>query len=152
MKTLTIFHDPTCGLCAKFRTWLESQPNHVRVEFLAYDSDEAMRLFPGLEALGADRDVVVLADDGRWWQGSAAWITCLWATVAHQAWAFRLSKPALLPFVRKTIHLISENRLSLSRLLRLRGEAQLAKCLNPLPEADCKDYRCTLPQHKPHAS
>jgi len=77
VKTLTIFYDPNCGLCAKFRVWLEGQPRRVNVKFLAYNSPEAVEVFPGLAAIGADKDVVVLADDGRWWQGSAAWLTCL---------------------------------------------------------------------------
>jgi predicted DCC family thiol-disulfide oxidoreductase YuxK len=152
MKTLTIFYDPHCGLCARFRVWLEQQPARVRVEFLAYDSAEAARRFPGLPALGADREVVVLADDGRWWQGAAAWITCLWATHAYQEWAFRLAAPGLLPFVRKTVHLLSENRLSLSRLLRLRGDAVLAQSLGALPEAVCDKGTCALPRHNPSIS
>ncbi|MCU0778661.1 MAG: DUF393 domain-containing protein [Akkermansiaceae bacterium] len=152
MKTLTIFYDPHCGLCARFRVWLEQQPARVRVEFLAYDSAEAARRFPGLPALGADREVVVLADDGRWWQGAAAWITCLWATHAYQEWAFRLAAPGLLPFVRKTVHLLSENRLSLSRLLRLRGDAVLAHSLGALPEAVCDKGTCALPRHNPSIS
>ena len=147
MKTLTIFYDPHCGLCARFRAWLEKQPTRVRIEFLAYDTAEAARRFPGLPALGADRDVVVLADDGRWWQGAAAWITCLWALPAYQEWAFRLAAPGLLPFVRKTVHLLSENRLTLSRLLHLRGDAVLASSLSALPEAACHDGTCTIPQH-----
>jgi predicted DCC family thiol-disulfide oxidoreductase YuxK len=146
MKTLTIFYDPHCGLCARFRAWLEQQPARVRVEFLAYDSAEALRRFPELPAVGADREVVVLADDGRWWQGPAAWITCLWATLDYQDWAFRLASPALLPFVRKTVHLLSENRLTMSRLLRLRGDAVLAHSLSALPEAVCRDGTCALPQ------
>ncbi len=152
MKTLTIFYDPQCGLCAKLRSWLEQQPARVRVEFLAYDSAEAARRFPGLPALGADRDVVVLADDGRWWQGAAAWITCLWATPDYQGWAFRLSATALLPFVRKTVHLLSENRMTLSRLLRLRGGAVLADSLSALPEAVCHEGTCALPQRTPTLS
>jgi predicted DCC family thiol-disulfide oxidoreductase YuxK len=152
MKTLTIFYDPHCGLCARFRVWLEQQPARVRVEFLAYDSAEAARRFPGLPALGADREVVVLADDGRWWQGAAAWITCLWATHAYQEWAFRLAAPGLLPFVRKTVHLLSENRLSLSRLLRLRGDTVLAHSLGALPEAACHEGTCALPRHNPSIS
>jgi predicted DCC family thiol-disulfide oxidoreductase YuxK len=146
MKTLTIFYDPHCGLCARFRAWLERQPARVRVEFLAYDSAEALRRFPGLPDVGADREVVVLADDGRWWQGPAAWITCLWATLDYQEWAFRLAAPALLPFVRKTVHLLSENRLTMSRLLRLRGDAVLADSLSALPEAVCRDGTCALPK------
>lgn len=152
MKTLTIFYDPHCGLCTKFRTWLLQQQTRVHVDFLAYDSAEAVQRFPGLPSLGADRDVIVLADDGRWWQGPAAWITCLWATIEHQEWAFRLASPSLLPFVRKAAHLISENRLTLSRFLHLRGDAALMKNLTSLRESSCHDGTCTLPKHTPSIS
>lgn len=149
MNTLTIFYDPHCGLCARFRVWLESQPKRVPVEFLGYDSAEAAARFPGLLEHGADREVVVLADDGRWWQGAGAWLTCLWATVAYHDWSYRLAAPALQPLVRKVVHLISENRLSLSRLAKLRTDENLADSLHALTEADCADGFCGLPQSKP---
>lgn len=142
MKTLTIFHDPRCGLCAKFRLWMEDQPTRVRVEFLPYDSANAEQRFPGLSSLGAGRDVVVLADDGRWWQGASAWITCLWATAAYHEWAFRLATPTLLPLVGKIVHALSENRLTISRLLKLRTEDSLADAVRSLPATDCGDGFC----------
>lgn len=142
MKSLTIFHDPHCGLCRGFRRWLEAQPLRVEVEFVDVRSAEAGRRFPGLLELGADRDVVVLADDGRWWQGTAAWLTCLWSTHRYQDWAFRLASPALQPMVRKAVHLISENRLGLSQWLRLRTDGELVTEIQSMPQAGCSDDRC----------
>lgn len=144
MKTLTIFHDPRCGLCAGFRTWLEAQPKRVTVEFLAFDSAEATARFPGLPDLGADRDVVVLADDGRWWQGDAAWLTCLWATVHYRDWSFRLAGPVFQPLVKKVVHLISENRLTLSRLMKLPADAALADALRKMPGPPCRTGACAF--------
>lgn len=144
MKTLTIFYDPRCGMCAKFRVWLEAQPKRVNVEFLAYDTPEAKRRFPGLLEIGADRDVVVLADDGRWWQGSAAWLTCLWTTARFRDWSFRLADPLFQPFVKKAVHLLSENRLTLSRLVKLRTDAGLADALGAVPAVDCESGACHL--------
>lgn len=148
MKTLTIFYDPRCGLCSRFRAWMEGQPVRARVEFLAYDSADALQRFPGLPEIGADREVVVLADDGRWWQGGAAWVMCLWVTQGYYEWAYRLSSPALLPFVRKAVHLISENRIGLSRLLGLRGDDELLAGIRSLPEPACADGTCTF-SHPP---
>ncbi len=142
MWTLTIFYDAECGLCRSFRSWLEAQPRRVEVEFVDLRSAEASRRFPGLLELGADRDVVVLADDGRWWQGTAAWLTCLWATHRYQEWAFRLAGPAMQPLVRTAVHLISENRLGLSQWLRLRTDGELAAEIQALPQAGCADDRC----------
>jgi predicted DCC family thiol-disulfide oxidoreductase YuxK len=144
MKKLTIFHDPRCGLCVKFKSWLEAEPKRIQVEFLAYDSAEASRRFPGLLNLGADRDVVVLADDGRWWQGTAAWLTCLWATHQYRDWSFRLASPVLQPFVKKAVHLLSENRLTLSRLMNLKTNEALASAMRSLPAQKCENGACSL--------
>jgi predicted DCC family thiol-disulfide oxidoreductase YuxK len=153
MKTLTIFYDPRCGLCTGFRRWLESQPKRVRVEFLGYDSGEALARFPALRTMGGDREVVVLSDDGRWWQGDAAWITCLWATLSYRDWAFRLSSRTMRPFLRKAVHLISENRLTLSRLMHLRTEEALASAIKSLPDPACAGGTCAVPQtHTPVSS
>lgn len=144
MKTLTIFYDPRCGLCAGFRTWLDAQPKRVRVEFLACDSAEATARFPGLPEMGADRDVVVLADDGRWWQGDPAWLTCLWTTVHYRDWSFRLAEPVFRPLVKKAVHLISENRLTISRLMKLPADGELADAIRAIPEPECQTGICSF--------
>jgi predicted DCC family thiol-disulfide oxidoreductase YuxK len=144
MKTLTIFYDARCGLCAKFRQWLEAQPKRLAVDFLPYDSPAAARLFPGLLEIGADKDVVVLADDGRWWQGSAAWLTCLWTTHEYRAWSFRLAAPVFRPLVKKAVHLLSENRLTISHLFTVREDWQLAAALDSTPHPICKENACHL--------
>ena len=144
MKTLTVFYDPQCGLCSGFRKWLEAQPKRVVVSFVDFRSPEAAERFPGLLELGADREVVVLADDGRWWQGGAAWVTCLWVTHAYRDWSYRLAAPALQPFVRKAVQLISENRLSLSRLLGMKTDDALLREIDTLPAAGCTTGTCRL--------
>jgi len=142
MGKLTVFHDPRCGMCCGFRRWLEGQPRWVAVEFVDWASDEAERRLPGIRGMGAGKDVVVLADDGRWWQGTAAWLTCLWATREYRAWSHRLAAPVLQPLVRKAVHLLSENRLTFSRLLRLPNDATLAAAIHSLPDAECADGVC----------
>lgn len=149
MNTLTIFYDSSCGLCTRFRKWLLNQPLRVEVEFLDYQSDEAVLRFPGLRDLEADREVVVMANDGRWWQGAPAWVTCLWATREHMEWSHRLASPALQPFVRKAVHLISENRLRLSRLLGMASDSEVANQLRLAPEPTCDDGTCILPPPLP---
>ena len=142
LTTLTIFYDPHCGLCLKFRGWLEGQAKRVAVKFVAFDSAEALALFPGLLEQGADREIVVLADDGRWWQGSAAWLTCLWTTVDHREWSYRLAAPIFQPFVKKAVHLLSENRLAISRLMNLRNDMELARSINALAAPKCPRGTC----------
>jgi predicted DCC family thiol-disulfide oxidoreductase YuxK len=145
MKTLTIFYDPTCGLCANFRKWLEARPRHVAIRFLGYNSPAAKQLFPGLDGLAADRDIVVLADDGRWWQGESAWLTCLWTTHEYRPWSFRLAAPIFRPLVRKAVHLLSENRLSLSRLLGMKHDARIATAVGAITETPCVEGTCHFP-------
>jgi predicted DCC family thiol-disulfide oxidoreductase YuxK len=147
MNTLTIFYDSSCGLCTKFRIWLEGQPKRVRIEFIDYQSPAAAERFPTLLAHDADREVVVLADDGRWWQGSAAWITCLWATDSYHHWAYRLANPALLPLVKKAVILLSENRLSLSRLMGFRADREIADEISSVSESCCESSNCVISTH-----
>lgn len=144
MKALTIFYDPQCGLCTQFRVWLEKQPKRVRVEFLDFRSEAAAARMPGLAALHPELEVVVLADDGRWWQGSGAWITCLWTALGYRPWAYRLASPALQPLVKKVVHLISSHRLGLSGMLQLGTDEKLAKALAAVPEPACESGSCNL--------
>lgn len=142
MKTLTIFYDARCGLCCRFRQWLMTRPARVSWNFLPYYSKEAERIFPGIQGMHADQEIIVLADDGRWWQGPAAWITCLWATRDYRGWAYRLAAPTLRPWVAKFVHLLSENRLKMSTLLRLRNDDDLAAEVAATKSSECGDGSC----------
>ena len=144
MKTLTIFHDPRCGLCAAFKEWLNRQPKYLEARFIPYNAPAAAKLFPGLQEMGAGKDVVVLADDGSWWQGEAAWLTCLWITRDYRPWSYRFRSPLLQPLVRRAIHLLSENRLTISRLLHLRQDEELADAIHSLPETHCQTGTCNF--------
>ncbi len=142
MNSLTIFHDPRCGLCSKFSVWLVTQPRWVDVEFVDWASDEAERRLRGIHGMNAGKDVVVLANDGAWWQGDAAWLTCLWATREYRPWSHRLASPALRPFLRRAVALLSENRLTLSRLLRLSADDAVARSIEGAPAGECRDGVC----------
>lgn len=125
MNTLTIFYDARCGLCSRFRRWMLEQAAYVRLDFVPYDSPQALRLCPDLPHLRADQEIVVMGDDGSLWQGAPAWVTCLWALRDYREWSFRLATPGMLGIARKVVHWISGNRIGLSRLLRLRGDEAL---------------------------
>lgn len=145
MNTLTIFYDAKCGLCSRFRDWLMKQPARVQIFFVPYDSADARRRFPRIMEVRGDKEIVVLADDGRWWQGAPAWLTCLWATREYHPWAFRLAEPSLLPLVHKAVHLLSENRLRLSSLLNLRCDASVAAAIRETPMPECREGVCAMP-------
>ena len=141
MKTLTIFYDARCGLCSRFRRWMEAQPAWVALVFIPYDSDEARRLCPGIEAMRAAEEIVVMADDGRLWQGAGAWITCLWALYDYREWSSRLAAPGLQGMVRKVVHWISGNRIGLSRLLHLKSDDALRLAVD---DAKCESGSCRV--------
>ena len=140
MNTLTIFYDARCGLCSRVRRWLSGQAAYVRLEFLAYDSPEAKRRCPPITELHADQEIIVMADSGELWQGAGAWVMCLWALRDFREWSLRFATPAMQAVARKIVHLISANRLSLSRMLRLRSDAQLQEVAASHVEARA----CTL--------
>ena len=123
---LTVFYDPDCGLCRRFRLWLSRQPLAVRVEFIGFNAPEAEEKLPGIRHMSPDKEVIVLADDGRWWQGAESWLVCLWATRTYRHWSWRLARPAFRPVLLQAVQMISANRLKLSRLMRLRSDRDLA--------------------------
>lgn len=125
MTTLTIFYDARCGVCSRFRRWMLEQPAYVRLDFVPYDSPQALRLCPELPDLRADQEIVVRGDDGSLWQGAAAWVVCLWALHDYREWSLRLAAPGMLGLARKVVHWISSNRISLSSLLRLKSDEAL---------------------------
>ncbi|MDP1587310.1 MAG: DCC1-like thiol-disulfide oxidoreductase family protein [Prosthecobacter sp.] len=125
MNTLTIFYDAHCGLCSRFRRWMLDQPAYVRLDFMPYDCEQARKRCPELAHLRADQEIVVMGDDGSLWQGAGAWVTCLWALREYREWSLRLASPNMQQIARRVVHWISSNRISLSHLLRLRGDDAL---------------------------
>ena len=121
---------------------MEAQPAWVRLLFVPYDSEEARRLCPGIGSLRADEEIVVMADDGRLWQGAAAWVTCLWALYDYREWSSRLAAPALQGAVRKIVHWISGNRICLSNLLHLKSNDALRAAAE---ESPCETGTCRMP-------
>ena len=135
---LIVFYDGGCGLCAACRAWLSAQPQWEPLRFVAYQSAEARQLCPRLEEFDPAREIVVMADGGQIYTGGAAWVMCLWALPAYREWAIRLAHPRLLPLAKKFCHLVSENRLRLSQLLRLRPvDAEIELRRAPDPQLNC---------------
>lgn len=147
MKKLTIFYDANCGVCTSFRRWVEGEPAYLELEFLPYNCRRASEVCPGLLERGADREVIVMADDGRLWQGAEAWVTCLWALRRWRGWSKRLAAPVLLPLAEKLCKLISSNRLTLSRLLRLRSDRELRRAVDTMALA-CPSGSCAMSRAK----
>jgi hypothetical protein len=93
------------------------QQAFVPLVFIAFQSDEAQRRFPGIDALKPGEPLLVISVEGAVYRGARAWIMCLWALENYREHAQRLAHPALLPLAKLVCELLSRNRFFLSEVL-----------------------------------
>ena len=117
MKSLYVLFDAECELCVRCRNWLAQQPVFVPLIFIAFQSDEAQRRFPGIDALKPGEQLLVISDEGAVYRGAHAWIMCLWALENYREHAQKLAHPVLLPLAKAVCELLSRNRFFLSDAL-----------------------------------
>ncbi len=139
MKTLYVLFDSQCALCRQCRRWLERQPAFLELRFLPLQSEAVPCMFPGIEHFQPREQLVVISDEGAVYQGSHAWIMCLYALREYREWSQRLATPALLPWARRVCELVSDNRLSVSRWFRTLDDKQLGGELAAQRLSPCKD-------------
>src|SRR4029453_12546970 len=60
------------------RNLLAQQPAFLPLVFIAFQSDEAQRRFPGIDGLKPEEQLLVISDEGAVYLGAHAWIICLW--------------------------------------------------------------------------
>ncbi|WP_128379264.1 thiol-disulfide oxidoreductase DCC family protein [Streptomyces cavernae] len=94
VRGLTVLYDADCSLCAFVRDWLVRQRQLVPLRLVPAGSEEARTRFPALDHGATLREITVVGDRGQVYQGSAAWIVCLWALAEHRPLAHRLSTPS----------------------------------------------------------
>jgi predicted DCC family thiol-disulfide oxidoreductase YuxK len=138
MRRLTILYDARCGLCSWARRWARRQPAFVELIFLAADSPEARRRFPGLAHEGEAEELVVISDEGGVYRGDDAWIMCLYALEDFREWSLRLASPALRPLARAAFALVTRSRRSISRRLGLAPDAELIDTLALVDAPACR--------------
>ncbi len=51
----------------------------------------------------------------------------MWATKEYRLWSHRLASPVFRPVMKTIVHLVSENRLGLSRMMKMYSERELAE-------------------------
>lgn len=114
---LLVLYDAECPICVRCRHWLESQPTHLPLTFLATDSSEAVDRF-GEHLPWLGKELVVVSDRGEAWIGPAAFLMALWATVEYRLWSYRLSGPSLAPLAGRFFEQFSKRRGDLARFVR----------------------------------
>jgi predicted DCC family thiol-disulfide oxidoreductase YuxK len=117
MTCLYVLFDADCELCMRCRNWLMQQRAFVPLVFIAFQSGDAQRRFPSVEALKPDEQLLVISDEGAVYRGAHAWIMCLWALENYREHAQRLARPVLLPLAKAVCELLSRNRFFLSDAL-----------------------------------
>ena len=157
MKCLYVLFDAHCELCVRCRNWLAQQPAFVPLVFIAFQSDEAQRRFPGIDALKPEEQLLVISDEGAVYRGANAWIMCLWALENYREHAQRLAHPALLPLAKLACELLSQNRFFLSDAVFRQGPHSAArkvaahyglhKARGRMPTAD--DKKGNSSRHRP---
>ncbi len=124
---LTLLYDSNCPLCVHCRLWMAAQPSYVEIEYLSTNSGTARQRFGDVPWLG--EELVIVADTGDVWAGSAAFIVALWALRDWRPWSFRLTGTMLSPLAERFFLQISKKRHWLGALLS---------------HADCPDGQCQI--------
>ncbi len=131
---ITVVYDASCGLCARLKAWIRTEPAIVSVQFVAGGSPDASKRFPQLPP----GELAVVANTSEVWIGSRAWIVCLWALRGYRDLAMRLTSPLLIMLASEAFTVVSANRLALSRLLSLRSEREIELQLRKITAPKCQ--------------
>ncbi|WP_394811215.1 thiol-disulfide oxidoreductase DCC family protein [Streptomyces xanthii] len=103
VRRLTVLYDADCPLCTFARGWLGRQRQLVPLEFVAAGSDDARARYPGIDHAATLGDITVIGDGGQVFQGSAAWVVCMWALREHRATAHRMTTPAGMKVAKQVV-------------------------------------------------
>lgn len=129
MNLLHLLYDADCPVSQRQGEWLARQAAIVPLRLLPHHAEEVGQRFPGVAAQLTPREFTVIADDGQFWTGPSAVVTCLFALEIHRELAERLADPTLLPLARTALELLSREIFELNRLLRRSSIAELEQLL-----------------------
>jgi predicted DCC family thiol-disulfide oxidoreductase YuxK len=126
MEKLYVLYDPKCELCERLKDWLLTQRTWIGLAMIPAGSEKARQMFPALDTIASDNDLVVVSDEGQVYLNDRAWIMAMFALEEYRDWACRLAHPLLMPLARQAFAAVSKNRYALSRWLRVADPEALA--------------------------
>ena len=135
---LYLLYDNHCGLCSKLTKWIIGQKLREPLKLVGWDTEQARRMFPTLVTTRPPQEIMMVSSSGEVWKNEKAWVMVLHALADYATLARRMAHPRLLPLVRQTFVLISQERHAVSRLFGLAGEEQLAEMLNQIAVPGCE--------------
>ncbi|MEM7391025.1 MAG: DCC1-like thiol-disulfide oxidoreductase family protein [Verrucomicrobiota bacterium] len=118
LHRLYVFYDAECALCRRCRKWLEVQATYIPLHLVAFQSDLGPKLFPDMASFHPAEQLLVIGDNGDVYQGSGAWIMCLYALKEFRGLSLKLAQPGWRHLAKKLVSQVSVNRASLSKFFR----------------------------------
>ena len=145
MNTLHVLYDADGRDSVPQRDWLARQAAIVPLQFHAHRAEATSCRFPGIEPHLTPDALTTISDDGQFWTGPNAVVTCLFALEAHRELAERLAQPELLPLARTALELLRREVFELTQLLNHSGPAELKQVLQLNSDIVRKHFRLPPP-------
>lgn len=133
------YYDGECAMCTSFAEWGRKQKHTNRIDFLAYQSNEAVVRFPELFEYEPAKVMIVRTSAGDVYQGAEAWLWCLWSCTKYRKVAQRFTHPLLLAQTEKFCQLLAANRLTVSKLFFGKKSEEIAQELKAAQSIECGD-------------
>ncbi len=137
IRHIEVYYDGRCGMCCTFHEWVNRQPRAFAVRFAPYQSALAEEWFPGVRALGPEREMIVRTDTGEVYRGAGAWVLCLLSCHRYRWVARCLASPVLLPFAEKVCRALAGRRRALSKIFFRRKNREVSGALHHIPGQKC---------------
>ena len=144
MQQLYLLYDARCELCCRLQQWLQDQEKWLELRLLPAGGEQARKMFPGLEQIASEQDLVAISDEGEVYLNDRAWIMSLYALVEYRQWAWRLAHPLLLPLARQAFEALSRNRYAISQWLNGGTPETIAGELRRISLAACSRSEETI--------
>lgn len=151
MNTLHVLYDADSRDSVQQRDWLARQAAIVPLRFHAHCTEETSCRFPGIEPHLTRDALTTVSDDGHFWTGPNALVTCLFALEAHRDLGERLAQPEVLPLARTALELLRREVFELNQLLHRSDPAELKQVLQLNSDIVRKHFRLpppALPAHR----